>query len=656
MDPVNESPRVLGNRYEVGDLLGRGGMAEVHLGRDTRLGRTVAIKLLRTDLARDPTFQARFRREAQSAAALNHPAIVAVYDTSEETVTDVAGTTVSLPYIVMEYVQGRTLRDLIEAARDRATAGLPEGSPAPDGAGALDIAQALEVTSGVLSALEYSHRAGIVHRDIKPANVMLTANGDVKVMDFGIARAMADAGATMTQTQAVIGTAQYLSPEQARGETVDARSDLYSTGCLLFELLTGRPPFVGDAPVAVAYQHVREFPQPPSVFNPLVPEDVDRIVMHALTKDRDIRYQSAAEFREDVDAARRGTGVGAPAVGALVADDVATEYLPADAATTRAIPAAGAGMLPGAPGDPDAFDYHRAYETGYQTGSFEAQRDRRNRGWIWAIVGLALLAVAGIVGFILFQPEDGPRQVQVPPVAGQTQQQATDTLTTALFRVDAQTEPSDTVAEGNVIRSNPEASEVVPEGSTVTIYVSTGPTAVTVPGGLVGMTQQEAREALEAADLTVGDVNPRDADVAAVEANGIPEPNTVVDTEPGSGESLAPGSAVNLFVASGDVVVPNVTGGSRADAEEVLGETLQLDVRVREEETADADPGTVIRQSIAENDTASPGDAVTIVVAIAPAEPTPPPTTTPPPTATEPPPTDSPTTPPPTTSEPPPNP
>ncbi|GDY75460.1 hypothetical protein SAV31267_049450 [Streptomyces avermitilis] len=240
-----EEPRRLGGRYELGHVLGRGGMAEVHLAHDTRLGRTVAVKTLRADLARDPSFQARFRREAQSAASLNHPAIVAVYDTGEDYIEGI-----SIPYIVMEYVDGSTLRELLHSGRKL----LPE--------------RTLEMTIGILQALEYSHRAGIVHRDIKPANVMLTRNGQVKVMDFGIARAMGDSGMTMTQTAAVIGTAQYLSPEQAKGEQVDARSDLYSTGCLLYELLTVRPPFVGDSPVAVAYQHVREEPQPPSVFDP----------------------------------------------------------------------------------------------------------------------------------------------------------------------------------------------------------------------------------------------------------------------------------------------------------------------------------------------------------------------------------------------------
>ncbi|WP_107098304.1 Stk1 family PASTA domain-containing Ser/Thr kinase, partial [Streptomyces pathocidini] len=285
-----EEPRRLGGRYELGSVLGRGGMAEVYLAHDTRLGRTVAVKTLRADLARDPSFQARFRREAQSAASLNHPSIVAVYDTGEDYVDGV-----SIPYIVMEYVDGSTLRELLHSGRKL----LPERS--------------LEMTIGILQALEYSHRAGIVHRDIKPANVMLTRTGQVKVMDFGIARAMGDSGMTMTQTAAVIGTAQYLSPEQAKGEQVDARSDLYSTGCLLYELLTVRPPFVGDSPVAVAYQHVREEPQPPSAYDPEISPAMDAIVLKALTKDPDYRYQSADEMRADIEAALDGRPVAAAA-------------------------------------------------------------------------------------------------------------------------------------------------------------------------------------------------------------------------------------------------------------------------------------------------------------------------------------------------------
>src|SRR4249919_3586090 len=265
---------LFGDRYQVGDTLGFGGMSEVHRGRDLRLGRDVAIKVLRADLARDPSFQARFRREAQSAASLNHPNIVAVYDTGEDRF-DGDPTGPAQPYIVMELVEGETLRDIVRSGRKL----MPQ--------------RVTEIGSSILAALDYSHRHGIVHRDIKPGNVMLTMNGTVKVMDFGIARAVADSAATMTQTSSVLGTAQYLSPEQARGEKVDARSDLYSTGCLLYELLTGRPPFVGDSPVSVAYQHVRETPAPPSTLNPDVSVAIDAIVMKSLAKRVEDRYQSA---------------------------------------------------------------------------------------------------------------------------------------------------------------------------------------------------------------------------------------------------------------------------------------------------------------------------------------------------------------------------
>jgi len=285
----------LGNRYEIGDLIGRGGMAQVHLGYDTRLSRTVAIKVLRTDLAADPMFLARFRREAQSAAALNHPSIVSVYDTGEETMDTPTGQQISLPYIVMEYVRGRTVAAL-----------LSDGEPVP-------LNDAVQIVVGVLSALEYSHHEGIIHRDIKPGNVMITPDGKIKVMDFGIARAIADSAATMTQTNSVGGTAQYLSPEQARGEVVDTRSDLYSTGCLLYELLTGKPPFTGDSAVAVAYQHVSETPKLASEVHPEISEEIDRVVMKSLAKRREDRYQNAAEFRNDLLAAARGEGVNAPA-------------------------------------------------------------------------------------------------------------------------------------------------------------------------------------------------------------------------------------------------------------------------------------------------------------------------------------------------------
>ncbi|BAS15157.1 probable serine/threonine-protein kinase SCO3848 [Arthrobacter sp. Hiyo8] len=391
------SQRVLNGRYELGELLGRGGMADVYKGVDTVLGRTVAVKLLRADLARDPQFHARFKREAQAVAALNHSSIVAIYDTGEYTVSGGPGEDVRVPYIVMEYVSGRTVRDLIRAKE-------------------LDIDQAIEFILGVLAALEYSHKAGIVHRDIKPANVMVTGeSNDVKVMDFGIARAMADSAATMTQTQAVVGTAQYLSPEQALGETVDARSDLYSAACLLFEMLTSRPPFTGDSPVSVAYQHVREIPEPASTFNPAVSEALDSVLAKGLQKNRADRFQDAAAFRRALRAAKNGVAV--PALAAGTPTDV-TEAVP----LTQPIPEGGLARglvgaefldstLSGGPENGQAAGgqdmlAREAAETEAEHDSamplgFAPERERtarqksRRRAWTAVVVILVLLVLAG---------------------------------------------------------------------------------------------------------------------------------------------------------------------------------------------------------------------------------------------------------------------
>ena len=338
--------RRLGDRYQVGELLGRGGMAEVHEGRDLRLGRRVAVKILKPELARDPAFLARFRREAQSAASLNHPNVVAVYDTGEDVLGE-GPTAETVPFIVMELVEGITLKELLNSGNKL----VPE--------------RALEITSGILAALDYSHRHGIVHRDIKPGNVMLTTTGAVKVMDFGIARATADAGMTGTSTSTVMGTAAYLSPEQAQGLTVDSRSDLYSAGVVLFELLTRRPPFVADAPVAVAFAHVNEPPPVPSTLDPTLPAQLDPIVARALAKDPAQRYQTAVEFRADVERAIAGVPVTRvmPVPPVVGPDSQATSviggvdpYATAAMAATGAAAATGAmpPVIPGGAGDPYA--------------------------------------------------------------------------------------------------------------------------------------------------------------------------------------------------------------------------------------------------------------------------------------------------------------
>jgi beta-lactam-binding protein with PASTA domain/predicted Ser/Thr protein kinase len=608
MDSVNDRPRVLGNRYEVGDLLGRGGMAEVHIGRDTRLGRVVAIKLLRVDLARDATFQARFRREAQSAAALNHPAIVAVYDTGEEQVVESGGGTVSLPYIVMEYVEGRTLRELMH-----------DGRP-------LDVDTALEVTARVLGALEYSHRAGIVHRDIKPANVMMTTNGDVKVMDFGIARAMADASSTMTQTQAVIGTAQYLSPEQARGETVDARSDLYSAGCLLYELLTGRPPFVADSPVAVAYQHVREEPQPPSTFNPVVPEVVDRIVLHALAKDRETRYQTADEFRADLEAALAGRPVSALAPTAQGA--ATTQFLGAPGAGTRTMQpvtepggtygaaAVGGGMLPGSGVDE---------EYGY------GQRDRRpasgNRTGTFVLLAIAILLVAGLVAYTISRLSSGgapqtPAKVAVPSVVQQDVAAAKAALTAKGFTNVATTNVNNAADKGIVFAQDPPADTAILLTDKITLSVSAGPGSVTVPTGLKGQDLNAVRKALEDAGLKVGDVSTENA------ANL--KQNQLVKTSPAEGTSVEKGATVDLVLATGNVKLPNL----RNKTVSVAGNTLNdLGLKVSpeleyEDAPPDAQPNVVVRTDPAAGTEVAVGSEVTLTVT-RPTQPTPTPTPTP---------------------------
>ena len=622
MDPVNEGVRVLGNRYEIGELLGRGGMAEVHLGRDARLGRGVAIKLLRTDLARDPTFQARFRREAQSAAGLNHPAIVAVYDTGEESITDVTGNLVSLPYIVMEHVEGHTLREMLSDGRT------------------LDVDLALEVTSGVLSALEYSHRNGIVHRDIKPANVMMTPAGDIKVMDFGIARALADVSSAMTQTQAVIGTAQYLSPEQARGESVDIRSDLYSTGCLLFELLTGRPPFVADSPVAVAYQHVRELPQAPSVFNPAVPEGVDRIVLHALAKERDARYQTAAEFRSDVEAARAGRRVAAPMAPMLAGGPptAATEYFPpAPGGPTQA----GAGLLGASPGGAhDTYAPPGGYAENGLTRRDSRPPAKKNQGLTYGLLAAAVVAVLALVGWFVYaqlgngsgQAPITPTTVAVPKVIGLQRLAAEQALTTAGFKSTVVEAADDQAPIGQVTGVDPAEGDKLPKDSLVTLTVSTGPGLVKVPD-VTGKLQSVAFADLQAANLQIGET--------ANEDNPRFKAGEVIRTVPAADKEVKPGTPVNVVFASGKVKVVDVRGKSLDEATTILNDLI---LNVRSTTVPSGEPeGTVLEQNPVKG-TVNTGTRIDLTVA------GPLPTTTtpsPPPTSPTPSPTDTQTTPPP---------
>nr|WP_307802847.1 Stk1 family PASTA domain-containing Ser/Thr kinase [Cellulomonas fengjieae] len=586
---MDDGSRTLAGRYEVGELIGRGGMAEVHIGHDTRLGRTVAIKILRSDLARDPSFQNRFRREAQSAAALNHPAIVSVYDTGEDVFTEPTGVVAHVPFIVMEYVEGHTVRDILR-----------DGHAVP-------IEEAVEITAGVLSALEYSHHAGIVHRDIKPANVMLTPTGAVKVMDFGIARAMADSAATMTQTQAVIGTAQYLSPEQARGETVDARSDLYSTGCLLFELLTGRPPFTGDSPVAVAYQHVREAAPVPSTFASDVPDALDRITLKALAKERDARYSSAAEFRSDLEAAVRGGAVGAPAVGALAAATLvatpateATQLMGPPVTATQTMPPATAPWASTGAG-----------VTTTTTGGPGDEEEPTKRKWLLPLlVGIAVLAVAGIVALLIANANRtaAPTTVEVPSVENLTAAEAQAAIEAKELVFVRAEEASATIAADHAIRSDPAEGEPVLPGSEVTVFISTGPASLAVPS-VAGRTEQEATDILTDAGLVVSATRQADDNPAFPQGQ-------VTKTDPAEGASVSAGSTVTLFVSTGNVLVPDVTGKTKAEATQLLNDA-KLQVNTSTVESSNP-PDTVVSQDVPAGTPVKQGRVINLQIAVAP--------------------------------------
>ncbi|MGL4831222.1 MAG: Stk1 family PASTA domain-containing Ser/Thr kinase, partial [Propionibacteriaceae bacterium] len=513
---TQEQP-LLGGRYQLAEVLGRGGMAEVRRAYDERLGRTVAIKQLRTELAGDSTFQARFRREAQAAAGLNHPNIVSVYDIGISHKDDL-----EIPYIVMEYVDGPTLRDVLRE----------EHKIMPD--------RAFEMTQGVLDALQYSHKAGIIHRDIKPANVMLTKSGQVKVMDFGIARAVSDTAASMTQTAAVIGTAQYLSPEQARGETVDARSDVYSAGCLLYELLTGRPPFIGESPVSVAYQHVRETPTAPSQIsddNPEITPDMDRIVLKALAKSPDERYSSALAMREDLARLRAGESVTAVIPAAF--ESTPTQVLPP--VETTAI---------------ESVQEATAVTSTMPQRALPPEPKKRKSALAPIIATLAVLLVISLLGWVGYsvyqkQHPQQPTLVSVPAVKGYPAEAAKSHLTDATLApiVKEVSGPADTTVN-QVIDQDPAAGQKVNPGTKVTISVNVGPERVEVPR-LAGLNKDEAQRLLKASGFGVALQISNDEPATA-------KAGDVLSTNPGEGTKAPKGSTITVTYARGMATIPGL--------------------------------------------------------------------------------------------------
>ena len=527
---VTDGTRLLAGRYRLGALIGRGGMADVHLGLDTRLDRRIAIKLLRPSLAADPRFRLLFREEAQKAARMAHPTIVRVFDAGEESVRDANGALRQVPYIVMEYVDGRLLKDVIAD-------------------GPLEPREATRIIGQVLTALEYSHRALLVHRDVKPGNIMITPGGQVKVMDFGIARAVSDNSTTVAETGAVLGTAQYFSPEQARGETVDARTDLYSTGVVLFELLTGRAPFRGEHAAAVAYQHISEAAVPPSTLNPNVSPALDAVVLQALAKNKFDRFQTASDFRDDVMRAADGElpthRSSAPVFeqalfgDADVMSDAALRQLSAD-------------------------DDDRVVRT----------QTRPPVAWIWAGVLLMVAVLAAVVIWVVGLPnQDQPManglSVTVPEVAGATSDAAQATLTEMDFIVTPVGVPSDEVAEGLVIRTDPPAGQQVAPQQAVQMFVSLGPTPVSVPR-LDLLSEPAAIAAIQAAELQYGVSN---QDYSTTVPEGV-----VISASPGSGTQVRKGATIDLTVSNGQVELPSVVSQPIATATATLSDTLLFSV------------------------------------------------------------------------------
>lgn len=552
-------PRLLSNRYEIGGNLGYGGMSEVHRGRDIRLGRDVAVKVLRADLARDPTFQLRFRREAQNAAALNHPAIVAVYDTGE-TESDNG----PLPYIVMEYVDGQTLRDIVKAE------------------GPLPSRRAMEVMADASAALDFSHRHGIVHRDVKPANVMITESGAVKVMDFGIARAVADGQAAVTQTAAVIGTAQYLSPEQARGESVDARSDVYASGCVLFELVTGEPPFTGDSPVAVAYQHVREDPRKPSDVNTHVPASLDAVVLKALSKNPANRYQSAAEMRADLVRVLSGQRPKAPMI---MSEEERTSMFAAGAATEV--------------GRHRPEDDELAYEVE------EERRRKRRKHWKAGLITalcVALLAGAGwaAAAFVPWGPQEEP----VPAFKGQTVEQARSVG----WRTKVEPCPSSPEDTNKVMWQDPPAGQqVVRSQTTITLCGGSGPTTVPVPD-LYNQGLQDAKQVLRDSGL---ELNP---DTKTQEVSDPSLDGKIVNWDHRQGGEVPRNTTITVTVGHmiPKVSIPPVENLPYATAESILkssGFEVNKQVQPSEQPT-----DTVLKQDPSGNSSTRRGSEVTLTV------------------------------------------
>lgn len=586
-------PTSLANgRYELGELIGRGGMAEVRVAVDKRLGRTVAVKIMRSDLANDEIFLSRFRREAHAIAQMNNPNIVNIYDSGEESVIAENGLEERLPYLVMEYIKGKTLRDILKMN------------------GALSQRDAEQVMIGVLNALEYSHRMGIIHRDIKPGNIMISEQGMVKVMDFGIARALDDSATTMTQSQGVVGTAQYLSPEQARGEQVDMRSDLYSAGCVLYEMLTGRPPFIGDSAVAIAYQHVSEVATPLSTLVPGMPVMWDKICAKAMAKDRQNRYATASEFKNDILAFMNG---GVPVAAAFnpltdLANMKARKQAEQNAATMAISATDGAATqsfnpITGQVGATNAAAFAPSTRA-VQRATMQAQR--RKRVVIGSIIG-ALVAILVIFGILFMMNRNRMAgDVVVPSFMETTTQDAAREKLRALGLVpDIREDDHSSQPEGTFTKQSPRGGEHVAAGSKVTVWFSVGPQSTRVPD-VSGKTQESARKILERAGFKVANVR--------VEDSPEIKKDHVTRTDPDADSYADKGTLITLYIASGLTKIPDGLVGQSKDIVVSQLQNLGFTADIVKEDSDNVPENSVIRLNPDSGTSVKPHSSITVYV------------------------------------------
>ena len=587
-------PSLADGRYRLGQLIGRGGMAEVHKAVDTRLGRTVAVKIMRSDLANDEVFLSRFRREAHSVALLNNPNIVSIYDSGEEILTDDQGNHERVPYLVMEYVKGQTLRSILKEN------------------GALSQRDSEQVMLGMLSALDYSHHMGVIHRDIKPGNIMISEQGIVKVMDFGIARAMDDSAATMTQSQGVVGTAQYLSPEQARGESVDMRSDLYSAGCVLYEMLTGRPPFNGDSAVAIAYQHVTEVATPPSTIVPGLPKMWDSICAKAMAKDRQNRYATASAFKSDILAFMNGGTPVAAAFNPLT--DLANVKARKDAeqgTETATMPLTEEETAATQAFNPVQDSLNPAAATGVATAERTAAKTaqqkakKRKKIIIGAVLGALLLVAAGL-GLWTVVNRNHHQMAEVPTINAQMSRiLAREKVTAAGFHYQEKEDHDSAEPKGTFTKQSPKGGSMAPKGSTVTVWFSSGPKDTAIPD-VKGMNQQEARRTLEKAGFKV-------SPAASVEDSQDVPKDHVTRTDPAAGQSVAKGTSILIYISSGMTKVPDLSGKSKDDATKTL-QSLHFNITIREQASNTVAKDMVISTDPAAGSSVQQGAMITVTV------------------------------------------